>query len=500
MIRFPAELLAECPAWARPLGEIPKGGLTGLAVDSRQVQPGMLFVAVAGSREDGRIHIRDALERGAVGVLHDDGQPFPQLPAGVFRWHHPRPRQALAWLAAAWHGHPGRRMRVVAVTGTNGKTSTAGMMAAIMTAAGEPCGVIGTTGIHWPGGARPNPMTTPDPLTLQEILAEMAKAGCQAVAMEASSHALDQYRVDGVPFAAGIFTNLTRDHLDYHGGMDAYFRAKARLFLELTLGVGAINREDPWGRALEERCLREGLAVRGFQSRPAQGVVAAQGVTHGWDGTRFHLWPGSEATTEVHLPVAGDFNLMNALGAATAALGMGVDRETVARGLNQFTPVKGRMETLRQGQPFAVVVDYAHTPDALERLLQAARGLTPGKVWVMFGCGGDRDAGKRPIMGGLAARLADGVIVTDDNPRSEDPAAIRAAILKGMSGHSTPVREVPDRAAAIAAALKGAQPGDAVLLAGKGHETVQIIGHQRHPFDDGDVARAQLKTMGYGDA
>ena len=454
--------------------------VTGLTADSRQVRPGMLYAALAGARVDGRDFIGEAVERGAVAVLAGTGTAWP---AGVPERPlllDPQPRRALARLAAA---HAGVQPRtVVAITGTNGKTSTAEFLRQIMALSGVPAASLGTLGLIGPGGATGPGLTTPDPVVLAETLAGLARDGVQAVAMEASSHGLEQCRLDGVRLAAAGFSNLTRDHLDYHGTLDAYRAAKLRLFQDvLPAGAPAVACAE-----LEPAALDALRAVVG----PALHTTGEGGslirLVHAapQPGGQVLLLEAGGVRREVHLALPGRFQADNALLAAGLAMVTGTGAALDL--LPGLQGVRGRMElaaTLPNGA--AVYVDYAHTPDALDRLLRALRPHTQGRLHVVFGAGGDRDRGKRPLMGAAAAGLADQIVVTDDNPRSEDPASIRAAILAAASG----AREIGDRAAAIAAALDALRPGDVLAVAGKGHEQGQTVGAETLPFDDVAVVR-----------
>jgi UDP-N-acetylmuramoyl-L-alanyl-D-glutamate--2,6-diaminopimelate ligase len=475
----------------------------GVTDDSRAVQPGGVFVARRGTRNDGGGFIQDAIRRGAVAVVHDAETVWPDdgTRSPVVQLVCPDPRALLGPLVSSFHGHPARRMRLLGVTGTNGKTTTTFMLATILRQHGLATGVIGTTGVLFPDGqVRSNPMTTPGPVALHRLFGELETAGCHAVAMEVSSHALDQQRVAGLSFEVALFTNLTRDHLDYHGEEGHYFAAKARLFTAEATRSAVLNLSDPFGRRLVGMCAGVlpqvwGYAMADDPAAQLSGVpmVTVAVVRAGWQGMDLTLcWPDGTVHA-VHLPMAGGFNALNAAAAATAATLIGVAPATIVAGLAQVHAPPGRVEVLYPaGRTFPVVIDYAHTPDALERLLQTARALTPvGRLIVVFGCGGERDRDKRAMMGRIAADHADLVLVTDDNPRHEDPATIRQAILSGGAGRDN-MRELPDRAAAIERAIQLAQPGDAVLIAGKGHETVQITADGILPFDDVKIAQAVL--------
>ena len=440
--------------------------LTGISADSRTIRPGMLYAALPGTRMDGRAFIGDAVARGARAVLAPDGTRWPDGVPPVPMLTHAEPRQALAWLAALQAGPQPRC--VIAVTGTNGKTSTAEFIRQLKAASGECTASLGTLGVIAPGRAGGGGLTTPDPVSLAETMAALARDGVTAAAVEASSHGLDQFRLDGLRLAAAGFSNLTRDHLDYHGTLEAYRAAKLRLFRELLpSGAPAVA-----SAALDPDTL---AAIPGVQ-------------TVGEGGTLLNLRratprPGGQVLEiagfgDIELKLPGRFQADNALLAAGLAQLTGTaDAVALLAGL---TGVRGRMELAAEANGAAIYVDYAHTPDALERLLIALRPHTAGRLHLVFGAGGDRDRGKRPLMGALAAGLADRVVVTDDNPRSEEPASIRAAILAACPG----AIEIGDRAAAIAAGLEGLRPGDVLAVAGKGHEQGQTIGGETLPFDD----------------
>lgn len=455
--------------------------VTGIGTDSRSAVPGMLYVAVRGSQADGHRFIPDAVARGASAVVVEARQPgfTPQV---IVR----DGRRAALVLARTWFGDPASGMQLLGITGTNGKTTTTALVRHLFNAEGT-AGSIGTLGaFDGRGEAVPSTagtLTTPGPVDLQATFAALRDRGCTVVAMETSSHSLDQGRLDGLGFAAGIFTNLTRDHLDYHGTMEAYLAAKFKLVALLRLGgVEVVNVDDPAWTALPggDRRVTFGLGA------PAD--VMATGLQLGATGSSFVL-DGTFGRADVHLPLLGDFNVSNALAAAASALSLGHSLREVAARLNQAPQVPGRMELITD-RPCAVLRDYAHTPDALERALRTLRPLTSGRLVVVFGCGGDRDRGKRPIMGRLAAELSDLPVVTSDNPRTEDPDAIIDDIEKGM-GSVKRIR-LSDRRAAIAAALSEVRPGDTLLLAGKGHETYQVIGTEKQPFDERTIVLAAL--------
>ncbi len=448
-----------------------------LADDSRAVQPGGWFVAVRGSQADGHRFVTAAVERGAAALVverEDPSAPAPQVVVTDGR------RAALA-LARAWNGDPAAALTLVGITGTNGKTTTTALVRHLLNAAAG-AGSIGTLGA-FDGRGEPVPstagtLTTPGAVDLQATLAELRRRGVTHVAMETSSHSLDQGRLDGLTFAAGVFTNLTRDHLDYHGTMEDYLAAKFRLAALLGPdGTAVVNADDPaWG------ALPGGIRQLTFGLEGAADLRALDLVLDA-AGSRFRL-DGRFGAAEVDLPLLGDFNVANALGAAGAALALGRPLAEVAARLSAAPQVPGRMERIAT-HPCTVLRDYAHTPDALERALRTLRPLTRGRLIVLFGCGGDRDRGKRPMMGRLAGDLADLAIVTSDNPRTEDPGAILADIEAGMGG--VPHRREVDRRRAIAVALEEAGAGDTLLLAGKGHETYQVVGTEKQPFDEREI-------------
>ena len=433
--------------------------------DTRQVRPGALFCCVPGARVDGHDLAAEAVAAGAVALLVERRLPLPVPQLLV-----PRVRDAMGPVAAALWDHPSRSLRVVGVTGTSGKTTTTHLLRPVLEAHGWSTALLGTLS---------GPRTTPEAPELQATLAAERRAGRAAVVMEVSSHALALGRVRATRFACAVFTNLSRDHLDFHADLDDYFKAKAALFRPELSERAVVNLDDPRGRALAERAL---VPTTGFSMADAEDLEV--GPTR----SRFR-WRG----VEVALPLGGAFNVANALAAATAVVELGVETDTIAAGLAAAGAVFGRFELIDEGQPFTVVVDYAHKPGALAQVLEAAREVAgEGRVLVVFGAGGDRDASKRPEMGEVASRLADRVLLTSDNPRGEDPLAIIDAIRSGMPDPAGATVE-PDRAAAIARAIEEARPGDVVVVAGKGHETTQVIGERTLDFDDREVCRRALR-------
>lgn len=485
-------------AQARKLSELgltARGGadiaVTGLSMDSRAVRPGHLFAALAGSRAHGAAYIPTALERGAVAILTDaeGAQLAGDLPAGVALVIAEEPRAALAMAAALWFGRQPQTM--AAVTGTNGKTSVATFTRQIWMALGEAAINIGTTGVEGAWTA-PSAHTTPDPITLHAMLAEAAEAGVTHAAMEASSHGLDQRRMDGVRLMAGAFTNFTQDHLDYHGTFEAYFEAKMGLFTRLLPpdAAAVVNLNDPKGAEVAAIAAARGLRV--ITVGHAEGcdlrILAQRFDSAGQD---LRLSYGGVAY-QVRLDLIGGFQAENVALAAGLCIGCGAQPSAVFEVLPRLAGVRGRMQlaaTRRNGAP--VFVDYAHTPDAIETALKALRPHVMGRLVIAFGAGGDRDRTKRPLMGAAAAKYADVLFVTDDNPRSEDPAAIRAEIIKACPEAT----EVGDRAEAILRAVDALGPGDAALIAGKGHETGQVIGRDIFPFDDVEQASIAVAAL-----
>jgi UDP-N-acetylmuramoyl-L-alanyl-D-glutamate--2,6-diaminopimelate ligase len=458
-----------------------------LAYDSRRAVEGALFFCVRGERVDGHDLAAGAVAAGAAALVVE--RP---LDVAVPQVLVEDVRAAMAVGADAFFGAPTERLEVAGVTGTNGKTTTAFVLRSILEAAGRPTGLVGT--IEWVVGGKPRPAphTTPEAIDLQRLLREMVDSGDDAVVLEASSHGSHFRRLDRVRFDALVFTNLTQDHLDLHADMEDYFQAKRRLFTGVTPPPAAVNMGDPYGRRLAEElegAHRAPLVTFGL--RP-EAQVRADGFVLGRHGSQL-----TAAGIEIETPLLGVFNVENVLGAIAAGLLLDLDDDAISEGVSSVRGVPGRCEAVDEGQPFAVVVDYAHTPDALDTVLQAARDLGTGRLVLVFGAGGDRDRDKRRAMGQIARARADTLVVTSDNPRSEDPLAIIEEIVQGTGAD---VAIDPDRRTAIASALAGAAPGDVVVIAGKGHEQGQEIAGVVHPFDDRDVARLALRTIRAGHA
>ncbi|MFP3867465.1 MAG: UDP-N-acetylmuramoyl-L-alanyl-D-glutamate--2,6-diaminopimelate ligase [Desulfobacteraceae bacterium] len=478
--------------------------VTGIAYHSGQVKAGQIFVALRGSQTDGHLFVHQAIQQGARVIVSE--KDLPSYP-GIVKVRVPDARLALAYLAAAFYQHPSQDLSVVGITGTNGKTTTSYILEAMMLAAGLKVGVIGTVNCRFGTQVLPAPVTTPESLDLQRMLQEMHSHRITHVLLEVSSHALDLKRAHHCHFAAGIFTNLSQDHLDYHGDLDSYFAAKCRLFTELLSNgrrpqpLAVINRDDPRGWELLRRtsvpALTYGL-TRKSDLYPEKYHISAAGL-QAWLATPY-------GRLEINSPLVGCHNLYNVMAASATALGLGLSCETIVKGVGQLAGIDGRLERIAvPGQPL-VFVDYAHTPDALGQVLAALRALDFNRLITVFGCGGDRDRSKRPLMGQVAAQASDLVIVTSDNPRTEEPLAIIAQIEAGLKegGYARldpgEAREaspgylvIPDRRQAIHLAVALGQPGDAVLVAGKGHETYQIIGTRRSHFDDRKVVWEALR-------
>ena len=461
--------------------------VTGLTADSRAVRPGFVFFAVPGTKADGLAFAPAAIAAGAVAIVAER-EPEAPLPGAVFV-RVPDVRAALSQAAAAFH--PRQPDTIVAVTGTSGKTSVAAFTRQIWLRLGQSAAALGTTGLVSPSGATYGSLTTPDPVSLHATLDRIAGEGVTHLAMEASSHGLDQRRLDGVRLSAGAFTNLSRDHLDYHPTLAAYLAAKLRLF-DTLLAPGqpaVIDADSTVADEVIAAATARGLAV--WTTGRTAKTIRLAAAESGPDFTRLRIEYRHKPYL-VRLPLAGAFMASNALVAAGLVLATGGDPDAVFDALAHLEGAPGRLEKVgsRRGAP--IFVDYAHKPDALEKVLQALRPLASGRLVVVFGCGGDRDAGKRPIMGEIASRLADTIIVTDDNPRSEEPATIRAAIMTAAPG----AREIGDRADAIRTAVAALAPGDVLVVAGKGHETGQIVGATTLPFSDHEAVRAALADLG----
>ncbi len=452
----------------------------GLSCDSRTLHAGELFAALSGTKDDGTRYEADAIANGAVCILCESPpkESFPHVLV-------PDAHEALALLACAFYGHPAGKMTMVGVTGTNGKTTTTYLIKQMLEQGGAKVGLIGTNQNMIGEAVFSASRTTPDAISLQRLLCDMEREGCRYVVMEVSSHALEQSRVAGIRYRLGIFTNLSQDHLDYHGTMEEYCGAKAKLFALCDTAV--VNGDDPWHKKLLAQSCCE--VVR-FGQRFSNDLV-------GWrphferERVAFIACDDREQV-ETHIGIPGAFSLYNALGALAACCELGMELPTAAAALEHCSGVKGRAEVVPTGRDFTVLIDYAHTPDGLQNILSTVCAFADNRVIVVFGCGGDRDKGKRAEMGHIAARMADLVVLTSDNPRTEDPHAILHDILGGMTGSKTPFAVIEDRREAIAYALDHAETGDVVLLAGKGHETYQIIGNETRMLDERDVVKEYL--------
>ena len=470
-------------------------GVTGLAYDSRKVERGDLFFCMPGTLRDGHSFAHEVATAGAAALVVErpTGAGIPEIRVRDAR-------RAMGRIAAEFYGRPADDLLVLGVTGTNGKTTTAYLLESILERAGKHPGLVGTIETRFAGRTRPGVRTTPESVDLQALFAEMKDAGTGSVAMEVTSHALVLHRVEGIRFRAASFTNLTQDHLDFHSGMEDYFEAKRALFTPERSDAGAVNVDDPYGRKILESA---DVPCVSFGTAPDADIRATD-VDVRPDGTTFVLrWEAGELPIASSL--AGAFNVYNCLAAAATALQAGLSPDAIAGGIAGVAAVPGRFESIVKGQPFAVVVDYAHTPDSLDNVLRAARSLTReahghrGSVIAVFGCGGDRDRSKRPLMGAAAARMSDCVIVTSDNPRSEDPEAIIGEILEGVMAESAdgPDAVFVDRREAIDHAIARAGAGDVVVIAGKGHETGQQFAERTVPFDDREVAGDALASAGW---
>ena len=498
MIKSLRELIQPLAAGATQISDVP---ISGISADSRKVAAGSLFVAIEGLAVDGHRFITQAVERGAAAVVLQRPECLNLVPASVPCLQVGDSRHAAAVLADRFWDHPSGALTLVAVTGTNGKTTTVHLLESVFQAAGHRTGMIGTLGRRVGAATVAASRTTPDAIELQALLAQMRDQGITHVAMELSSHAIDLDRAWGCSFAGAVFTNLTPDHLDWHGDLETYRKSKTRLFTDYAVlarkdreMVAAINFDDEAGRQIAAEAL---CRVLGYGLSTAAAVRAQHVERTAW-GSSFELLT-PEYSVPVKLQLVGPYNIANALAAATCAYGLGLSKSAIVAGLEALGDVPGRLEKVDRGQKFAVLVDYAHTSDALANVLKAARELNPTRLICVFGCGGDRDRTKRPVMGRVATQLADLAIITTDNPRSEDPLDIIAEIKQGAVGDNYEVE--PDREAAIRRALEQAQPGDIVLLCGKGHEDYQEFedGRRIH-FDDREVAAQIIDQLASGSA
>lgn len=471
--------------------------ITGIALDSRNVKAGEAFIAVAGNSRHGLAYARQALDRGAVALIYEPADGIEVFLAGVSdktaRVAVPLLGKQLGNIAARFYGDPSAKLAVIGVTGTNGKTSCSQFLAQAL----GNCGVIGTLGWGIPGYLRQTLNTTPDALTLQTMLAEFAEQGRQAVAMEVSSHALEQGRVNGIHFRAAVYTNFSRDHLDYHGSMEAYVAAKLSLLQKPGIDIAVLNLDDVYCRqalaALPQGMHAWGYSRSGREGTPGIETLLATAVRHLSDGVQFDAhWQGRSQT--IGAPVFGDFNVENILATLGVLLALGMPMEMAAERIRNINPVPGRMERYALSGLPAVFVDYAHTPDALDKVLASLRPHCCGKLWVVFGCGGNRDRGKRQLMGVAAEKWADEIVLTDDNPRDEDPDSIIEAILAGCV--SSAVRIIRDRGRAIEFAVGRAAVADMILVAGKGHEDYQEISGKQLPFSDSLAVQEALRRRG----
>ena len=482
----------------------PNVDITGIAYDSRRVKKGFLFVALKGFSQDGHDFIADAVENGAKAVVIEDVERFPAPMQDTYRGQDhdvsvikvKNSRKVLSGIAVNFYEYPFRDIDLIGITGTNGKTTTSYLLESILRCAGANPGVIGTINYRFAGNSVEATVTTPESVDLIRILDEMSKADVSDVIIEVSSHALDQGRISACPIKVAVFTNLTRDHLDYHGSIENYFKAKSRLFTGdcrpwRSPSVAVINIDNPWGKTLAgltpASCITYGLGL--------SCDVRAEEVEQGPDGIRARLVT-PYGTTLLKSSLVGLFNIYNILASAAAAIALGIDIKTIAKGISLLEGVPGRMQLIKNRRSLPVIVDYAHTPDALTKVIAAAREIVKGRLITVFGCGGDRDMGKRVEMGYVAGKMSDLVVVTSDNPRTEDPKIIASQIVEGIqqSGMHRLDQLVPNksrgflvnlnRAAAIRMAVNMADKTDLVLIAGKGHETYQIIGNKRYPFDD----------------
>jgi UDP-N-acetylmuramoyl-L-alanyl-D-glutamate--2,6-diaminopimelate ligase len=478
--------------------------VTGVEYDSRRVKPGTVFVAMKGGSTDGNRYVDKAIAAGALGIVTDSAPMYDHLlvyQAGTPVLEVEHGRRALAQASATFFDHPERKLKAIGITGTNGKTTTAFLAEALLNAASRTTVLVGTIEYHVAGEVRPSIHTTPESRDLFELMAEGAAHGATELVTEVSSHALDQGRAAGVNFDVAVYTNLTRDHLDYHGTMEKYFAAK-RLLFDGTLypapRIAVINAHDPRAEELAAAARKAGAEVRTYGIGAGEWCAASHLLTPGGATLTLETPAGSAKVTS---RLAGEVNILNLLAAFTAAHARGVAFDNLIESIPHLKPVPGRFQPVNAGQPFTVIVDYAHTDDALRNLTALARQMTAqsgGRIITLFGCGGDRDRTKRPKMGQAAGEGSDFVVATSDNPRTEEPLAILAEIEPALKATGVRYTVEPDRAAAIALALKEAKAGDVVLIAGKGHEKEQIVAGRTIPFDDAEVALSALAALGYG--
>ena len=461
-------------------GSVPDQDIPSLTCDSRQVEPGSLFFCIKGGQSDGHDFAKAACEAGAAAVVVERDLGIPgQILVG-------NSRLAYSIVCGNYFGNPARKMKLVGITGTNGKTTTTYLIKHILETTGAKVGLIGTIQIEVGDQPLLAKYTTPDPYQLHTTFAQMEKAGCEYVVMEVSSHSLDQNRVAGLTFEVGVFTNLTQDHLDFHKTMEAHCDAKAILFQNCDVGV--CNADDPW----TERLLQNAACRQYFYAEHAAADLRAEHITLAADHIAFDAVT-KDSRTPIKVGIPGGFMVYNTLDVLGAALALGVPLEKSARVLAAVPHVKGRVEVVpTPGKDYTVLIDYSHTPDSLENILRTVKGFAKGRTVALFGCGGDRDRTKRPIMGSVAAELADFVVVTSDNPRTEDPEAIIADILPGLEGSGTPYQVICDRVEAIHWAMDHAQPGDVIALCGKGHETYQEVNHEKHHMDEREIVAEHL--------
>lgn len=473
--------------------------VSGISYDSRRVKPGDVFVAVGGFVTDGHEFVGDAVSNGAAAVVLEKEVPVPE---GVTAVVVPDTRGALGLLAASFYGHPSKRLRMIGVTGTNGKTTTTYMVRQILNEAGYRVGLIGTVQNFIDDVAYPVTRTTPESLDLQELLSRMEKAGVTHVVMEVSSHGLELKRTNGCEFDVGAFTNLSRDHLDFHDDVESYLEAKCKLFTGLSSTYYMRPKEGPKGAVVNvddpssERVRScSGVPILGYGTGEGADLRATD-IRVLASGTTYTAALPSGKRIQISMPLAGRFNVYNSLAALGVALIEGIPEEAIVRAFHRLDRIPGRFERVEAGQSFSVVVDYAHTPDGLEKVLLTAREVAGDRVIVVFGCGGDRDKGKRPVMGRIAGELADFVVLTSDNPRGEEPESIISEIERGLrqaKAGTAPYHVEPDRRAAIEYAVGMARDGDLVLIAGKGHESYQVFRDEKVPFDDREVATEAIR-------